>query len=105
MVATARQLYEGRWLHSGEPFEAASEADADDLVAIRFAARVNRPAIPPVDPSAAKQEASAASGGTDAGNGTQTSDKPVEQSNKEKLDEYRNSQKNTYGRRDMRNRR
>jgi len=38
--ATAYQKYRGRDVRAGEQFEAVSEHDAEDLVALRFAVRV-----------------------------------------------------------------
>lgn len=46
--AAARQLYDGRRLVPGDEFD-ATEADAEDLIALRFATRVVPP--PPTIPS------------------------------------------------------
>ena len=39
MVAAARQVYNGRALRAGDEFDAASDSDADDLVAVNMARR------------------------------------------------------------------
>lgn len=46
MEATCRQTYNGRGILVGERFEAISEADAADLVAVRMAQRVKSLAKP-----------------------------------------------------------
>lgn len=43
MEALARQIYGGRALKTGDRFEATSEDEAADLVAVRYAKRVARP--------------------------------------------------------------
>ena len=39
MRALVRQVYDGRGLMSGDPFEVASEGEALDLIAMRYAER------------------------------------------------------------------
>ena len=98
MIATARQCYEGRWLHSGEPFEASSEEDAADLIAIDFAVRVNRP-VPVTkemdagSPSGDAQEGVPTDVGTDTG---AVATAPDEQ------DRNRHQKRNEYNHRSMR---
>lgn len=46
MIAIARQTYEGKSIGVGQQFQAISELDADDLVAVRMAQRVKVPAKP-----------------------------------------------------------
>jgi len=48
MTAVMRQTYDGRALKTGDQFEAASEAEADDLEAVRVAVRRKAPKPPAV---------------------------------------------------------
>lgn len=43
MIATARQMVDGRCIYPGQTFEVGSESDADDLEAMVFARRAELP--------------------------------------------------------------
>lgn len=68
MVTTAKHCYEGKWLNTGDPFEANSQEDADDLRLVGMA-QPTKPAPAPAAKSAEQYETrhmEAATAGTES---------------------------------------
>ena len=57
LVATARQQHGGRWLSTGDLFE-ASPAEAEDLIALNFARRAAPPQVALLDSKVLESESS-----------------------------------------------